>query len=97
MVNETFAKKYFRGANPVGRWVRNEPSPREASPRLQIVGLVRDAVYDSLRDAIPPTMYRPFTQAEEPGQSTTITVRAAGGSPALLTRSLADALSKVDR
>ncbi len=96
MVNETFAKKYFHGANPVGRWVRNEPSPREASPRLQIVGLVRDAVYDSLRDAIPPTMYRPFTQAEQPGQSTTITVRVTGGSPALLTRSLADALNHVD-
>jgi predicted permease len=98
IVNETFAKKYFGGANPVGRWVRNEPVPErgETPPRLEIVGLVRNAVYDSLRDAIPPTMYRPFTQNEKPGASTTIAVRAASGSPALLTRSLADALSKVD-
>jgi predicted permease len=96
MVNETFAKKYFHGANPVGRWVRHEPSPGRDEPRLQIVGLVRDAVYDSLRDAIPATMYRPFTQSEKPGPNTTIAVRAAGGSPALLTRSLADALTRVD-
>jgi ABC-type antimicrobial peptide transport system permease subunit len=77
--------------------VRNDPNPREpAPPRLEIVGLARDAVYDSLRDKIPPTMYHPFTQNEKPGQSTTIAVRAAAGSPALLTRSLADALGRVD-
>jgi predicted permease len=98
IVNETFAKKYFGGANPVGRWVRNEPVPErdENPPRLEIVGLVRDAVYDSLRQTIPPTMYRPATQSERPGPATTIAVRAAAGSPALLTRSLADALSRVD-
>ena len=97
IVNETFARKYFGGANPVGRWVRDEPSPRQnAPPHLEIVGLVRDAVYDSLRDRIPPTMYRPFTQNEQPGPGTTIAVRAIAGSPALLTRSLTEALSRVD-
>jgi putative ABC transport system permease protein len=96
IVNETFAKKYFNGANPIGRWVRNDPSPGENPPRLEIVGLTRDAVYESLRDAIPPTMYTHAAQEEKPGQSVTIAVRAANGSPALLTRSLADALSRVD-
>src|SRR4029450_10160707 len=94
--NEAFAKKYFGGANPVGRWVRNDPSPGENPPRMEIIGLVRDAVYESLRDAIPPTIYRHAAQAEKPGPSTTIAVRAASGSPALLTRSVADALSRVD-
>jgi putative ABC transport system permease protein len=97
VVNETFARKYFAGANPVGRWVRHEPTPREtAPPHLEIVGLVRDSVYDSLRDAIPPTMYRPSTQSEQPGPGTTIAVRAVAGSPALLVRALTDALSAVD-
>ena len=97
IVNETFARKYFAGGNPVGHWVRNEPSPREtAPPHLEIVGLVHDAVYDSLRDKIPPTMYRPFTQNEQPGPGTTIAVRAAAGSPALLTRSLTESLRAVD-
>jgi predicted permease len=97
LVNETFAKKYFKGANPVGRWIRNDPSPGEHPPRREIVGVVRDAVYVSLRDAIPPTAYVHTLQAEKPGPGTTIAVRAASGSPALLTRSLAEALSRVDR
>ena len=96
LVNETFAKKYFKGASPIGRRVRNDPSPGEHPPWKEIVGVVRDAVYDSLRDAVPPTMYQSVAQAEKPGPSITIAVRAASGSPALLTRSVADALSRVD-
>src|SRR5262249_13137411 len=34
LVNETFAKKYFAGANPVGRVVRSEPSPGRTEPPL---------------------------------------------------------------
>src|SRR6185295_1346156 len=96
IVNETFAKKYFKGASPIGRRVRNDPSPGETPPWREIIGVARDAVYDSLRDAIPPTMYQSTTQAEKPGPSVTLAVRAAAGSPALLTRGLAEALSRVD-
>ena len=96
LVNETFAKKYFKGASPIGRRVRNDPSPGETPPWKEIIGVVRDAVYDSLRTAIPPTMYQSAAQAEKPGPSVTIAVRAAAGSPALLTRGIADALSRVD-
>jgi putative ABC transport system permease protein len=96
LVNETFAKKYFGGANPVGRWVRDDRPSGENSPRKEIIGLVRDAVYDSLRDAVPPTVYQHVAQAEKPGPNVTIAVRAASGSPALLTRSAADAIGRVD-
>jgi predicted permease len=96
IVNEAFARKYFKGANPIGRRVRNDPSPGENPPWKEIVGVARDAVYDSLRDAIPPTMYQNAAQSEKPGPSVTIAVRAASGSPALLTRSLADAIGRVD-
>ena len=96
IVNEAFAKKYFGGASPIGRTVRNDPSPGENPQRKEIVGMVRDAVYESLRDAIPPTIYVHTAQSERPGPGTTIAVRAASGSPALLTRSLAAALTAVD-
>jgi predicted permease len=96
IVNETFAKKYFPGQNPVGRWVRNDPSPGENPPRLEIVGIARDSVYESLRQTIPPTMFRHQPQWDKPGVALTIAVRSASGSPELLTRSLADALSRVD-
>jgi putative ABC transport system permease protein len=96
VVNETFAKKYFKGANPIGRRVRGEPGGERTPPWKEIVGVARDAVYDSLRTTIPPTMYQVAAQAEQPGQSVTIAVRAASGSPALLTRGIADAIARVD-
>jgi predicted permease len=96
LVNEAFAKKYYGGANPIGRSVRYDARPGENQSRMTIVGMARDTVYESLRDAIPPTIYQHSAQAAKPGPSTTIAVRAASGSPALLTRSVADALSRVD-
>jgi predicted permease len=96
IVNETFAKKYFGGANPIGRTFRNDPSPGKTPPFIEIVGLARDAVYESLREAIPPTAYVHVAQSTQPGQSITLAVRAAAGSPSLLTRSLVEALSRVD-
>jgi hypothetical protein len=97
LVNETFVKKYFPNTNPIGQWVRNAPSPGENPPQMAIIGVVRDSVYDSLRNAIPPTMYEHYLQREKPGPGMDLSVRAAAGSPVLLTRSLADAIGGVDR
>ena len=96
IVNETFAKKYFKGTSPIGHRVRNDPSPGEIPPWKEIVGVVQDAVYDSLRTTIPPTMYQAAAQSEKLGPNVAIAVRAASGSPALLTRGVAEALSRVD-
>jgi predicted permease len=97
IVNETFAKKFFAGASPVGRTIRNESRPGQPPPPpMEIVGLVRDTVYESLRDKIPPTAYVHALQSNSPGPSTTIAVRAASGAPAVLTRSLTAALTAVD-
>ena len=35
-----------------------------ASKELQVIGVVRDAVYESLREVPPPTMYVPFNQRD---------------------------------
>jgi putative ABC transport system permease protein len=97
LVNETLVKKYFPNTNPLGRWIRNVPYPGENPPQLFIIGVVRDSVYDSLRTAIPPTMYQHYLQREKPGPSMSVAVRAGAGSPALLTRSVAEAIGRVDR
>jgi predicted permease len=96
IVNETFVRKYLSG-NPIGQIVRNESSPGEDTPPMQIIGVVRDAVYDSLRDPIPPTMYAPALQEKRGAASMEIAVRAVSGSPALLTRGIVEALGRVDR
>jgi predicted permease len=60
IVNETFSRRFFGGQNPIGKefnW--SGPDSRE---RIQIVGMVQDALYSSLRGTTPPTVYQPFRQ-----------------------------------
>jgi putative ABC transport system permease protein len=96
VVNETLVRKYFGGGGAIGHSLRDVTRPGEPAPELHIVGVVRDSVYESLKDAVPPTMYRHVPQTEAPGPGIDLSVRAAGGSPAALTKSLADALRRVD-
>ena len=97
IVNEAFARKFTNGQNPVGRRVTQMGGPKRPEIVSEIVGYVKDAVYRSLRDPVPPTMYIPIPQQADPPSSLAISVRAAGGPPALLTRSVADALTGVNR
>jgi predicted permease len=59
VVNEAAARKFFPGENPIGRRFGSSP---EDSGKIEIVGIVSDAKYDSVRDAAPPTVYVPFFQ-----------------------------------
>ncbi len=97
IVNGAFARKFTGGANPLGRRTFERGYPGRPSQEREIVGYVRDAVYRSLRDPVPPTMYIPIAQPYEPPSSMSISVRAAAGSPALLTKSLVAALTEVNR
>jgi predicted permease len=101
IVNEAFARHFMNGASPIGRTVRQEGRPGQTMPLIEIVGLARDAVYLSLRDPVPPTMYLPLAQPDPNDEgfmsSIALSVRAAGGSPALLTKSVVDAVAGVDR
>ena len=97
LVNETFAKKFFPGRSPIGQRVREVGDPVRKPPEREIVGVVGDAVYASLRQAVPPTMYQALAQDENPGSSMTLHVRAATGSPVLLTRSIADTIGQLDK
>jgi len=96
IANETFIRRYVKG-NPLGQTVRFERGPQGVKP-VQIVGVVQDAAYRAVRDPIPPVLYLPLTQAqaEENPTRLSLSVRAATGSPVLLTKSLAAAITEVD-
>jgi predicted permease len=97
IVNETLAKKYFKNQNPIGKIIREISSPKDPSEPMRIVGLVKDAVYLSPREGVPPTMYQAILQRKATNQQTvTIAVRAASGAPVALTRSVTDAIMRVD-
>ena len=56
IVNQAMARRYFPGANPIGKHFAVEGDPKPDSP-YEIVGVVGDAKAVELRDAPYPTMY----------------------------------------
>jgi predicted permease len=63
IVNEAFARKFNLGREAVGkRFALGQGSTTQ--PDIEIVGLVRDAAYSSLREPPPPQFFLPHRQAE---------------------------------
>jgi predicted permease len=67
IVNETFARKFNLGRNPVGRRMSENSAPG-ATLDVEIVGLVRDAKYNSVRDEMPPLFFTPYRQDTTAGR-----------------------------
>ena len=64
IVNETFVRKYFGNADPLGRRISYAPSPGDTAgqrknPGLVVIGIAGDAKYESLRAQVDPTVYLP--------------------------------------
>src|SRR6185437_1262650 len=72
VINEAAVRKYFPDGNPLGHHFGSSP---ETTGDLEIVGVLRDAKYNSVRDEAPPTMYVPYRQARM--DNATIEVRTA--------------------
>lgn len=75
IVNETFARKFLAGANPVGSTFRVKSESKETGP-FQIVGLVKDAKLYELREEYLPTMFMAVAQKQHPEQDETILIRS---------------------
>jgi putative ABC transport system permease protein len=61
MINETMAKQYFSGKDPIGsRIQQGEPDPN--SPWETIVGVVGDIKYSGLDSGPGPTVYIPYNE-----------------------------------
>ena len=52
LVNQTFAQQFFPGIDPVGRLLGNS-----IQTKFEIIGMVNDAKYRSLREPMTPTYY----------------------------------------
>jgi predicted permease len=76
VVDEVFAKRYFPHENPLGR--RFGLGPKENN-RYEIVGVVGNSRYNSLRDDPYPTIYEPY----RPGSTIHFAIRSASDSTRL--------------
>jgi predicted permease len=73
IINETAARTFFPNQNPIGKRFTTTPGGKDS---IEIVGVVRDAKYDSVREPAPPTMYDSFIQT--PRASAFLTLRTEG-------------------
>jgi len=62
LINQTMARKFYPNLNPVGRLFRMEEDQGKLGAPIQIVGIVRDSKYDSLREGDYACAYFPLTQ-----------------------------------
>jgi predicted permease len=84
LINETYARVHFPGANPVGQHL--SAMVRGERRDLEIVGIAKDVMSASLRQQSPPTVYVPYYQLPVPnpgakftaGFPTTIEIRGRG-------------------
>ncbi len=60
VVNEKFVREFLGNENPIGR--RFGFGDKKTSGDIEIIGVVGDAKYDSLRKEVPPTVYVPCLQ-----------------------------------
>ncbi|MGH9312361.1 MAG: ABC transporter permease [Vicinamibacterales bacterium] len=65
IVNEAFAKKFNLGRDAVGKRMGTEggSSPKD----IEIVGLVQNAKYSSVKREVPPLFFRPYRQDDSLG------------------------------
>ncbi|MBA3296212.1 MAG: ABC transporter permease [Acidobacteria bacterium] len=94
IVNESLARKYLGGANPIGQVFQLDTSPGQPSPHYQVIGLVKDTKYQDLREDFMPIAYFAAAQETDIGPFLDLVVRSdmplASITPTL-TRAIRDA------
>jgi predicted permease len=63
VINASMAAAYFGRENPVGRYLRMGEGPE--SKRVEVIGVVRDSVYQRLQEEQRRVAYVPYTQMPE--------------------------------
>jgi putative ABC transport system permease protein len=97
VVNQTFATRFFAGQNPVGRTFVIEPSGAARTDRqVEIVGMVADTKYRSLREPAPPTIYLSIAQQDRIGSSVRLAMRTTG-PPMALRKAVVAAVESVNQ
>ena len=100
LANQAFARKFLHGASPLGHTIASTAGFPPVALSIEIVGVVEDAVFGSLRAPVHAMLYVPMAQADwlPPNAlaQMDLSVRSDGTPPALLARSVAAAVRGVN-
>ena len=95
IVNERWASKYFPGQNVIGKQIQPGFSADDKDAKMrEIIGMVGNVKYLSLRKEETPEMYLPQTQI--PFNEMTLVVRTSVSNPAALTSAIRGELAALD-
>jgi putative ABC transport system permease protein len=86
IVNQEFARRLGKGANPVGLQIRREATPHEPETVFEIVGLVKNTKYSDLREKFLPIVYLPVSQDQNPDPFEQVMIHTALPLPSLTSR-----------
>ena len=90
IINEAAVRKFFPEEPPLGRRFGSNP---ENAGEFEIVGIVSDAKYESVREAAPPTLYVPYMQSQVGGMAFEIRTAA---DPAGSVGAIRDAVRRIE-
>ena len=76
IVNESFARKYFGGASPIGQTFQLDTAAGRPQPHYRVIGLVKDTKYTNLREEFGPIGYFAASQESEIGPFFDLVVRS---------------------
>lgn len=81
IVNETFVRKFNLGSDAIGKLMSQGGEKLDT----QIIGVVKDAKYSEVKDAIPPLFFVPYKQTSRV-RNITFYVKTAGDPQQLVTQ-----------
>jgi putative ABC transport system permease protein len=84
IVNETLARRFFLNGEALGKYFRAQPEPGKTAPPIQVVGIVKDAKYESLREEAHATAYFPIWQITEHAEEQVLELRTSARPLALV-------------
>lgn len=96
VINQTLARKFFPGVNPIGHTFRAEGAARKLEAPVEVIGVAKDAKYESVREETFPTVFRPLAQSPLEDQSDSFELRLALPQDALR-KAIVNAVAAVNR
>ena len=93
VINETFARRFFAGEDPVGKRLLFDDEPD--APAREVVGVVGDVRHAGLDVEAGPEFYLPYAQA--PAVRATLVVRTTAADPASVITPLRDMIRRIDK
>jgi predicted lysophospholipase L1 biosynthesis ABC-type transport system permease subunit len=96
IVNQTLAHRFFPNLDPVGKTFRIDDVSGKPGPPIEVVGVVKDSKYESVREEASAIAFFPVTQVPDHAEEETFELRT-GIRPSALVSAVQAAVGDVNK